>query len=371
MKRPRTCAWSLFACAVSEKSKLWRLIWVDVGQSGFSMVAFIIPEWDTCVWTAPHRPMKGSDHMNDANKAKGIMYGLAIGDAFGWPTEFLKIPEIKSKYGSAGITDLPDPAIFTDDTQMTIAVAKALIGCGERGVDTIMEAIRDEFIKWLHDPNNNRAPGDACMKGASNLEKGIPWKKSGVSHSKGCGSAMRVAPIGYFYQDNPDKLREVAHASGLCTHGHKTGIAASIGAAYLVKLALDRTDPVEMIPKLLKFTNGISDEFDQAILKINECLAWDDQEKALSYLGEGWIGEEAVALALYCFLKHPQDYRKVIIRAANTNGDSDSIACIVGSISGAYLGIDAIPADWIRRIENSGCLGKLAEGLAKKKAFFV
>ena len=65
------------------------------------------------------------------------------------------------------------------------------------------------------------------------------------------------------------------------------------------------------------------------------------------------MGEEAVALALYCDLRHPDSYEKVAIRGANTNGDSDSIACIAGSISGAFLGEDAIPPDWVRRINIS------------------
>ncbi|MBN2059696.1 MAG: ADP-ribosylglycohydrolase family protein [Deltaproteobacteria bacterium] len=84
-------------------------------------------------------------------------------------------------------------------------------------------------------------------------------------------------------------------------------------------------------------------------------------------LGEGWIGEESVALSLYCFLKYPDSYEKVVIRGANTNGDSDSIACIGGSISGAYLGIDAIPYKWLKEIEKSEYLGDLAVRLAEKR----
>jgi len=87
----------------------------------------------------------------------------------------------------------------------------------------------------------------------------------------------------------------------------------------------------------------------------------------LNYLGEGWIGEEAVALALYCFLRYPDEYEKVVIRGANTNGDSDSIACIGGSISGAYLGVEAIPDNWIKRIEKSHYLEALATRLASKE----
>ncbi|MBW1896990.1 MAG: ADP-ribosylglycohydrolase family protein, partial [Deltaproteobacteria bacterium] len=130
---------------------------------------------------------------------------------------------------------------------------------------------------------------------------------------------------------------------------------------------LDGVPPQTMISELLSFTQGISSEFDEAILKVEKCLGWEDEEKALAYLGEGWIGEEAVALALYCFLRYPDNYEKVVIRGANTNGDSDSIACIAGSISGASLGVEAIPEDWIRGIEKSQYLDDLATRLAEKK----
>ncbi len=300
-------------------------------------------------------------------KAKGIIYGLAIGDALGSPTEFISLPRIKSKYGPSGIKDLPDPALFTDDTQMSIAIAEALIKTGGREIEKIMAAIRDEFIKWFHSPENNRAPGRTCLTGVANMERGLHWSESGVARSKGCGSAMRAAPIGYFYQHDPIKLKEIAHASGICTHGHPTGDAACIGAAYLVKLALDGTSTDKMLPELLDFTSGISEEFDQAILKVQECRGWEDEEKALDYLGEGWIAEEAVSLALYCFLRYPDNYKKVVLRGANTNGDSDSIACIAGSISGAYLGIEEIPAKWIKGIEKTDYLDDLSVRLFNKK----
>jgi len=167
------------------------------------------------------------------------------------------------------------------------------------------------------------------------------------------------------------RARSGHSAVGICTHGHQAADAACIAAAYLVKLALDGVSPGEMILSLFPVTAGISVEFDRAILKVEKCLGWDDEEKALKYLGEGWVGEEAVALALYCFLRYPNYYSKTVIRAANTNGDSDSIACIAGSISGAYLGIDAIPSDWVDRIEKSVYLADLAKRLEAKKALFA
>ncbi len=296
-----------------------------------------------------------------------MMYGLAIGDAMGLPTEFIKLDEIKAKYGPDGIKDLPDPAWYTDDTQMTIAIAEALIKSGDKDVAGIMQDVRIEFIKWVKSPDNDRAPGATCIKGARAMQNGVDWRKSGNPRSKGCGSAMRVAPIGFLYQNDPKKLAQVAVASGICTHGHKAAIAASVGAAYLVKLALDGVAPHDMIPRLMEITSGTSEEFDQAIHKVEKCLSWSDEEMALRTLGEGWVGEEAVALALYCFLRSPDDYSRTILRGANTDGDSDSIASIAGSISGAYLGEDAIPYDWRQRIEKSEYLGHLAEKLVERR----
>ena len=77
--------------------------------------------------------------------------------------------------------------------------------------------------------------------------------------------------IGYLYQNDSEKLIKVARASGIRTHGHRTAVAASAGAAYLVKLALDKVDPENMISNVLEFTSGISQEFDRVILKVKEC----------------------------------------------------------------------------------------------------
>ncbi len=102
-------------------------------------------------------------------------------------------------------------------------------------------------------------------------------------------------------------------------------------------------------------------------MNVEKCIDWDDEEKALDYIGQGWVGEEALALALYCFLRYPESYEKVVKRGANTNGDSDSIACIAGAISGVYLNSETIPKDWIKRIEKTEYLDDLANRLFEKK----
>lgn len=302
------------------------------------------------------------------DRYRGVVLGLAIGDALGWPTEFLTLARIRATFGPWGITELPAPrAEFTDDTQMSLAIAEALLDAGDSDLETLMQQVSRRFVAWLDSPENNKAPGNTCLEGARRLKKGCHWTESGSTGSKGCGSAMRSAPIGLYYRDDPDRLREVAISAGMAAHNHPTANAGSVATAYLVKLALDQTIPLErltseMIEKLLAFCGDLSPEFNSAVERIPAVMALES-EAALDRLGQGWIAEEAVALGLYCFLRTPDDYRATVTRAANSNGDSDSITCIAGAISGAWNGLQGIPPDWVQRIEKREYLLSIANRL--------
>lgn len=309
--------------------------------------------------------------------AQAILFGLALGDALGWPVEFMKLDDIKdirgikTTYGPQGILEPPDPAQFTDDTQMTIALTRGLLDVGlDADVDRQMTAVANRFVAWSISSDNNRAPGNACMAGIRRYQSGSPWYEAGLLTSKGCGSAMRVATIGYLYQRDPSRLVDVARASSLITHRHPTAIAASIAAAYLIKLALDNVSPEQFPARILAVTDGISEEFDRAILRIGHVMSFGSEERALKHLGNGWTGEEAVALALYCILKYPNDYVACVCRAANTDGDSDSIACIAGGVMGARLGLSAIPDNWRARCERREELILLAEQMVRARVLF-
>lgn len=83
-------------------------------------------------------------------------------------------------------------------------------------------------------------------------------------------------------------------------------------------------------------------------------------------MGEGWVGDEALAISIYCALKYKDDFKKALITAVNHSGDSDSTGAITGNILGAYLGLNNIPSDLVEKVELSDCILQIADDLLIK-----
>ena len=122
-----------------------------------------------------------------------------------------------------------------------------------------------------------------------------------------------------------------------------------------------------MLGEVLRFTDGISDEFDAAMLRIGHVSEWTDEFAAITHIGDGWVASEAVAMAVYCAMRYPDDYTGAIRRAVNIPGDSDSVGSITGGLVAARLGLAAIPPKWTLNLELSDYLTQLATRLAATK----
>ncbi|MFD4630352.1 ADP-ribosylglycohydrolase family protein [Streptomyces sp. NPDC058284] len=315
--------------------------------------------------------------------ATGALMGLALGDALGFPTEFNDVPSILAKCGPWRGMELPTPAIVTDDTQMTLALARGLRTAMERGSlgpKRMERPVREEFVDWYQSPENNRAPGNTCLKACYLLKTGKLWEEATQAHSKGCGANMRVAPLGLVPGLSAEQRAGAAQLQSALTHGHPTALAASDLTAHAVRLLAGGAEPTGLVGRLRSYAYENRETYHARWLgelwrrggaptpRAFIARGWDECLAALERLdaalkhanaetdpclatGEGWIAEEALATALLCFLQFVDEPVTALRRAACTAGDSDSIACLAGAFAGAHLGADAWPADWTARIE--------------------
>ncbi|MFH1747699.1 MAG: ADP-ribosylglycohydrolase family protein [Planctomycetota bacterium] len=305
--------------------------------------------------------------LDATGRYEGVMLGLAIGDALGWPVEFLPLDDIRANYGPDGITDLEPsqshPAgTFTDDTQMTLAIGRAILSKGADSEGMFIGEVAREFVAWSRSPENDRAPGSTCMAGCRTLARDPDWSAPGHNNSKGCGTAMRSAPIGLAWHGDEERITRLASQVSELTHGHRTATAGGVATALLITWALDEISPEQMLPRLIQHTRPISEEFVAKVEQVHTVLD-KEPESAYAVLGEAWTADEAIACALYAFWRSPRDYRRTVVTAVNMDGDSDSVGCIAGAISGAFNGVDAIPGDWRATIEQADYLVEVARAL--------
>ena len=255
--------------------------------------------------------------------------------------------------------------IYTDDTHMTIGVAESLVG--SKGFDG--EHMAQTFLRnYESEPWRGYGPGPPMI--FRMIKSGEPWDSAAdklyQGGSFGNGSAMRVAPVGLLYPNSPEKLREIAYESSSITHSHELGKEGAAIQAYAVALALNASPEEEIdrrvfILKLQQFVRSWI--YKEKIASIEELLSEQDRTKVVAVLGNGIEAPRSVPTAIYSFLRQPKSYKDSVIYAISLGGDTDTIASMTGAISGAYLGIGAIPQEWSAKLENRAYIEALAERL--------
>lgn len=319
------------------------------------------------------------------DRIRGSLIGGAIGDALGYPVEFIySFAGIQSLYGERGITRLDTrqkhgsdeqsgKAIVSDDTQMTLFTANGLLNAPKLSIEP-KYAICRAYLEWLEtqtgqhkgkaecwirdvpELNHRRAPGNTCITALTDIKRGF----EPINNSKGCGGVMRIAPIplyaavgGRMYILDADRL---AGDAAEITHQHPLGfIPAALMSHVIYRLAQDEnptrnamkeyvTEGVKSIRELYgQHYNDIERmaELSERAILLASCEQSDLEN--IQRLGEGWVGEEALAIGLYCALKYFEDFEQAMIASVNHIGDSDSTGAVTGNILGAAVGYSAIP----------------------------
>ncbi len=242
---------------------------------------------------------------------------------------------------------------YTDDTQMTLALARSLV---ERGLVDAAHAsgMYAEFYEpW-------RGYGGAAHRVMRLLADGGDYRGTGrlqfPEGSFGNGGAMRIAPVGLAYRHaGDDELAKAVEDAIICTHVHPEAIDGALVQAKAVATAatanvadLDSDATVQSLRAICR-TEVVAAKLDA----LADSLRHDDDDVyVIGRVGNGIRASQAVAAALWAFLRYGEDPEECVIRAVAFGGDTDTIGAMAGALVGALHGQSWIPARWYDNIEN-------------------
>jgi poly(ADP-ribose) glycohydrolase ARH3 len=279
------------------------------------------------------------------SKFRGALLGTAVGDALGAPVEGRSMEMVRSVYDNEKEWEMVKGR-YTDDTEMMIGVAESLIrNKGFNGAD-----MANTFIQNY---NANRGYGPGSTGALRLIREGERWdtaskKLFGGEGSYGNGAAMRIAPVGLFYYDDTDALRDAAYNSSMITHSHELGKAGAALQAFAIALAV-RGQKEGMLSELNEFAQN--DVYKEKIRLIGMLLDKAPPKKeVIAKLGNGMAAFNSVPTAIYSFL-HAGSFEEGVVYAISLGGDTDTIGAMTGAISGAYYGDRAIPREWVEQLE--------------------
>lgn len=280
--------------------------------------------------------------------------GLAIGDALGAPVEFLTRGEIAAKYGvlremvGGGWLRLK-PGQITDDTEMSLCVARALASAG----DWSLTGIADNFATWLKSKPID--VGDTCRRGIRNyLLKGT-LETPPNNWDGGNGAAMRMLPVALFTAGDTALLRQCAVQQAHLTHNHPLSDAACLTFGRLIHLALTG-----------RSLRRLRREADELVLSYPTFCFEPYQGLATGYV------VDTMQTVFHCFFKS-RSFEACVVETVNQGGDADTTGAIAGALAGAYYGEEHIPLRWRRRLDRrlTAEIEVLAENLVRLSPLFT
>lgn len=246
---------------------------------------------------------------------------------------------------------------YTDDTQMMIGVAESLIDSkGFDGMDMAWRFIRNFDI--------TRGYGPGTVQTLLRIRKGTQWNEASTAvfpkGSYGNGSAMRVAPVGLIFSGETAALAKMARETSMITHSHPLGICGAQLQAFAVGTAVELDPSIgvkdnrdRFLDALREFSVNLCDPFPERIDIIAEFMDSEPEDAdIISKLGNNVVSVNSVPTAIYCALRHLDDFRAGVLAAVNLGGDTDTIGAMTGAILGAYNGVESIPVEWFDKLEN-------------------
>ena len=302
------------------------------------------------------------------DKFRGALLGCFLGDAFGAGFEGMDVERV-----GFHISDLSKNITrrYTDDTEMTLALAESLVRCGKSDPEDIAQQ-----FSLICDLSRGYAFG--TIQTVLALRAGVNWREAGrivfENGSFGNGAAMRVSPVGLFYHHDPAGLREAAIKQANITHVHPLGQWGAVMQACCVGLAVNKSpkEPLKRGEGIVFLREALWQgpiEYLRPLNKIEEMLVQGRKIPAgevVRSLGNGVEARFSVPSACYLAIAYSPDFCDAIRAAISLGGDTDTIAAMVGSIVGAHVGERGLPVEWIDQLEDGARGRSFARGLADR-----
>jgi ADP-ribosylglycohydrolase len=285
------------------------------------------------------------------DRALVSLEGLSVGDAFG--DTYFSNPNVVENLVRARALARP-PWMWTDDTAMAVSIVRIL----ERH-DRIDEAMLMADFAARYEPRRGYGPAmHGLLRAVRAGADAEPEAASlfGGQGSFGNGGAMRAAPLGAYFADDPEALVEQAILSARVTHRHVEGIAGTIAVAAAAGIATRRrlADGGEPLPSRADFidqvlAHGVPDsEVRARLLHARDMSPGSSVLLAVARLGNGSrvSAQDTVPFCLWCAGEWLSDYEEALWHTVSGFGDRDTTCAIVGGIVACYTGVEGIPAAW-------------------------
>ncbi|MGW0732597.1 ADP-ribosylglycohydrolase family protein [Streptomyces sp. NPDC002851] len=280
-------------------------------------------------------------------RALAGLRGLAVGDALG--AQFF----IPAHYPLLKRRELPPgPWPWTDDTEMACSVLAVLVGHGRVEQDALARSFAEH-------QSDDRGYGPAVSRLLRLFREGGDWRELSAGLFKGQGSwgngaAMRIAPLGAWYADDPEQATHQAEISAYPTHQHREAVVGAMAVAAAAALAADSAGP----PTPAALLDGVialvpRSAVGAGLRRARDMLDYDDATTVAAVLGCGRrsTAHDTVPFALWSAARGLGDFERAIWTTAQVGGDMDTTCAIVGGVVAA--GADgAPPAAWQERTES-------------------
>jgi ADP-ribosylglycohydrolase len=276
--------------------------------------------------------------------ARRSLLGLAVGDAFG-ETLFGEPARVATRVAKR-LLEPRRPWRWTDDTAMALSIVEILARQQEIDTDALAEAFAR---RWAADPH--RGYGQGAFNLLARISHGASWRTEAPRLFKGQGSfgngaAMRAAPIGAYFADDLDRVREQALRSAEPTHAHPDGAAGAVAVAIAAALATSRIARDKLIAEVIRFTPP--GETLEGLRRAADTDLAADPAAVGRQLGTGLdvAAHDTVPFSVWVAARHLDSYEEAVWTAAGQHGDRDTLGAIVGGIVVMATGEDAIPVLW-------------------------